>query len=442
MNKTEKYSPYKVIDKNFAAGGNAKVLLVKNEKGEKYALKSMKMNSAEDVRKIKRFLNEIKIVEKYQYKIKGIVPIVFKFIPEKINGDFEYTKDLKGVEVWYVMELAEPVSERLSDCDDLKEIIDCVISLSETLEELHRNKIVHRDIKPSNIYYYKSEWAFGDFGLVAYPDFENDALTKINERLGNHATIAPEMRRAGQVEDARPADVWSLAKTLWMLLTKNSDLCFEGTYSRSDKEISIAKYWKEWPISSLHDILEISTSYEPKSRIDITEFSTLLKEYKEMIMHKGRILSYEELKLRESKSKDRIYFHNSANSIISRDEVIREHYSQVCQEAYFIKQDQAEEATILKYIKKELEFFYTKKYLISPILRHFRNENLPSIRIYVEYTDFMYKFVTALVCSEKMISSFNTPLLLENYYDSKGEVDYKIIDKFIQIIDLNSMNSV
>ncbi|GAS80318.1 protein kinase domain-containing protein [Paenibacillus amylolyticus] len=442
MKSNEKYAPYEVINKNFGVGGNARVFLVKDESGKEYALKSIIINSKQDAKKVKRFLNEIKIVEEFQDNIQGIIPIRYKFIPESMQDGFEYTDDFKGVEIWYVMEIAEPISNKLNGCNDLKEIIDCFISLAETLKELHKHEIVHRDIKPSNIYYYKNTWAFGDFGLVAYPEFENDDLTGKDERVGNHATIAPEMRRAGEVKDARPADVWSLAKTLWMLITKNSTLCFEGTYNRADIEISVAKYWKEWPINLLHDILEKATSYEQKNRINITEFLNLLKEYKKLLVEKMRVLSYKELKEKEKESEEGRYFHNSANSIVDTHELIDYHYSLVCQQEHFINNGQEEETQILKYIKKKMELYCEKKYFISPILKHFRNENLPAIRIFVEYTGTMSKFVTALVCVDKKVSSFNTPPQLNNYYNKDGSLDYIVIDEFIRIIDSNSMNSV
>ncbi|ODP26621.1 Non-specific serine/threonine protein kinase [Paenibacillus nuruki] len=439
MNTNNKYDPYEVKDFKYASGGNANVFLAEDKMGKKYALKTIKINSAKDAKKVKRFLNEIKVVENYQNKIKGIIPIRYKFIPEKISRDFIYTKDLNGTELWYVMDLAEPIFQKLKNWDDLKVIIDCVISLAETLEELHSHKIVHRDIKPSNLYYYEDNWAFGDFGLVSYPDSEDHKLTAKNERVGNYATIAPEMRRAGQIEDARPADVWSLAKTLWMLITKEEADGFEGSYNRTDKRLSISSYCERMPTGSLHSILEKATSYNPEDRLNIREFLDLLKKYKEELVHRQKLLTFEELKKLEEASEDGRHFRNTANSIIDTREIIELHSSQVSQEFKF--EEDPEEMNILKYIKRQLEYSFTKKYYISPILKHFRNESFPAIRIFVEYTEAESKFVTALVGMDKEIHSFNTDHIL-NYYDKNGKIDYNLVDQFIEELDSVSMNAI
>ncbi|WP_054943646.1 protein kinase domain-containing protein [Paenibacillus ihuae] len=443
MKKTNNYAPFEVIDRNFASGGNAKILLVQDKKGKKYALKSIKINSIQDAKKVNRFLNEINIVEKFQDKIQGIIPLRYKSIPEKIKDEFEYTEDLKGNELWYVMELAEPIFEKLGTCDDLEVIIDCLISLSKTLVKLHSHRIVHRDIKPSNIYYHRGEWAFGDFGLVAYPDFEDNKLTGKDERVGNYATIAPEMRRAGQVKDARPADVWSLAKTLWMLITKNESYCFEGSYNRKDEAISISKYWKEVPITLLHDILESATRYEEKDRVDINQFSIMLMEYKELLVEKKSILSYEELQALVKQSEDGRIYRNSADSTVDTIELIEDfHFHRVNQELKFLARDLADEVDILKYIKMKLEFFSPKKYIVSPIIEHFRNESMPAIKIFVNYTETKSKFVTFIVCADKEVHIFNQGYIMSDYYDTDGLVDYSKVDHFINLIDSISMKSI
>ena len=48
-----------------------------------------------------------------------------------------------------------------------------------------------------------------------FPD--NDDFTKSDRGLGAIFTIAPEMKRNPKPADASKADVFSLAKTLWML---------------------------------------------------------------------------------------------------------------------------------------------------------------------------------------------------------------------------------
>ncbi|WP_415640182.1 protein kinase domain-containing protein, partial [Paenibacillus taichungensis] len=340
-----------MIDRNFAFGGNGNLYLVKDENEIKYVLKILKIHSAKDVKKVKRFLNEIKFVEEYQDEIQGIIPIRFTYIPEELKSEFEFTADLKGTELWYVMDLAEPIAEKLGETRDLEMIIESLISLSQTLAELHSHIIVHRDIKPSNLYYYKDTWAFGDFGLVAYPEIDDKNLTGKDERIGNYATIAPEMRRGGLVEDARPADVWSLAKTLWMLITYNDSSCFEGSYSRNVEEISVSRYLKGVPTDLLHNILECASRYEPKNRVDIKEFLRMLEGYRDLLSDKKRIFSYKELQVLSHQSEEGRFFHNSADRTVATDQLIK-NFNLILenQEYYFRTQQLDDEVDILKYI--------------------------------------------------------------------------------------------
>ncbi|ULO04825.1 protein kinase [Paenibacillus sp. 19GGS1-52] len=441
MIKRKNYLPYKVIDSKFASGGNAKVMLVEDKNKNQYALKSLRVNESRDATKVKRFLNEIKIVEKYQNKIKGIVPIRYKYIPEEFENDFKYSDHFKGLEIWYVMDLAESIENKLGNCDELEIIIDCLISLSETLAELHKHRIVHRDIKPSNIYYYKNKWAFGDFGLVAYPEFD-DGLTQINDRIGNYATIAPEMRRVKLAEDARPADVWSLAKTLWMLLTNNWVSCFEGLYNSKDEAISITKYWTNVPIAHLEKILERAIRYEPQHRVDINEFLVLLNEYKVLLNEKKSILSYEELQVLREDSEGGIVYQNSADRTVDTNELIWDfHYKWVSKEIKFIEAGLDDEVSVLKYIKMKLEFYSSNEFIVSPVISHYYNPTMPAIKIFIKYTAKMSKFVTFMICADKKIHEFTHGYTLNCYYDSDENIDFKLVDKIIDKIYEISMKS-
>ena len=98
------------------------------------------------------------------------------------------------------------------------------MQLCETLCALHDKGIHHRDIKPSNIYYYGGRFALGDFGLVDFPD--NDDFTK---------------------SDRSKADVFSLAKTLWMFLS-DDEKGFDGAYDYLDQSHSmryVSRFRKE-----------------------------------------------------------------------------------------------------------------------------------------------------------------------------------------------------
>lgn len=251
---------YEMI-KELGEGGNAKVFLVKDKKtSNDYALKTLYNKSEE---KKSRFIDEIHII--YQNSdIKGIIPII----------------DYSEKEYWYTMPIAISVIDYIkSEKKEVKEIIFGVIELAETLEKLHSRGIAHRDIKPSNLYYFEGRYCLGDFGLVEFPDNPND-FTRSDKGLGAVFTIAPEMKRDPKHADGKKADVFSLAKTMWMLLT-GDERGFDGVYNYLDKSHSLRSLdkFKEEHTVEIEKLLVSSTGNNPEERPDMVSFGKQLKEW-------------------------------------------------------------------------------------------------------------------------------------------------------------------
>lgn len=252
------------------SGGNANIYRVEcKEDHGKYALKYLLdkwMGKGDKSEKVVRFRNEIDVTEKCK-EIPGVIPIISS------------SKD----ECWYVMPLATPIIEYISDNRiDIEGIVSCVISLAGTLEKLHAKDICHRDIKPANLYYYDGRAVFGDFGLVDFPENEGN-LTKSNERLGATFTIAPEMKRNPKEANPKKSDVYSLAKTMWMLLA-DDDKGFEGAYDYLDQShgLSYLSKYRNKHLVELEELLRDSTDNDPTRRPTITEFKERLLRWREV----------------------------------------------------------------------------------------------------------------------------------------------------------------
>lgn len=243
-------------------GGNAEVYHVKhNATGQEYALKDLVKGGPE---KRSRFIEEIHIMRKYGSTITGILPI------------FYYSED----KYWYTMPIAMPVMKYIKIKElNIKEIITYTIDLCDTLIGLHKEGISHRDIKPSNIYFYDQRFYFGDFGLVDFPESEND-FTKSDKGLGAIFTIAPEMKRNPKDADGKKADVFSFAKTVWMFLS-DDEKGFDGVYNYKDPQFGlhyIAKYKNEHLVE-LEELLTDATSNDPSERPTISEFKDRLNNW-------------------------------------------------------------------------------------------------------------------------------------------------------------------
>lgn len=246
------------------SGGNGDVRKVMNKAtNELVALKSLSDNAINDREKRLRFEDEIGTMLAVGPNNAGVIPI----LDYSIEG------------CWYTMPIAEKIEGK---CDDIDKTIDAIIQIAETLVQLHAQGYAHRDIKPMNILYYNGRFVLCDFGLVDIPDNPHN-LTRKNQRLGAVRTIAPEMTRDPKHADGQKADVYSLAKTLWILLTGNRN-CFEGHYNFMDNTLSLHQFdeLKKHHLVEIDQLLTTSTANNPEDRPTMTEFCDALKKWKKI----------------------------------------------------------------------------------------------------------------------------------------------------------------
>lgn len=244
-------------------GGNANVYKVSDidDKNSYYALKTLK-----DVREksYSRFKDEITALINLQDVI-GVVNII------------EYNLDSE--QPYYVMPLGVSIDKYLYRQSPL---ILCQLfkRLIETLIILHNRDYTHRDIKPSNILIINGYPCFSDFGLVDFPN--KSKITKTRESVGPKWTIAPEMKRNSTISEFKKADVYSLAKTLWILITKN-ETAFEGQYdingimsiSKNKNLKSSNNLFDDWNFNStilLEKLLTKATDSNPENRPSCEQF--------------------------------------------------------------------------------------------------------------------------------------------------------------------------
>lgn len=255
---------YELID-DLGEGGNAKVYHVKClENDRNFALKELVSKGAE---KKGRFIDEINIIINNCENINGIIPII----------------DFSIEQYWYVMPVAKPAMDYILENNlNITEIVIGTLELCQTLETLHEKDVSHRDIKPSNIYYYEGKFCLGDFGLVDFPENEND-FTRSDKGLGAIFTIAPEMKRNPKNADGKKADVFSLAKTMWMFLTKD-EKGFDGVYNFLDESHSLRffKQAKDFHLVELDELLIDGTANDPNARPTMREFKERLENWLEI----------------------------------------------------------------------------------------------------------------------------------------------------------------
>lgn len=185
-------------------GANAEVWQARRDDASLVALKVLKITKT-DREPFKRFVDEIEFHRRERGR-PGILPILDASIPDKPS---------RQDPAWFSMPVARPIREALGEHPDLEVVVQVVTDLAATLTQLAQDGISHRDLKPENILALGREVLLADFGLVSFPG--KDPITTDAKALGPRNYIAPEMLTRPAEADARLADVYSLAKTMWVL---------------------------------------------------------------------------------------------------------------------------------------------------------------------------------------------------------------------------------
>ncbi|MDN8593346.1 protein kinase [Paenibacillus sp. 11B] len=258
---------YVYDDKNdlLGKGGSGNVYRATRD-GKQFALKiaqnkmpkKVETNSEKTTeRRLKRFEIEAR---KGQQLVKdgmrGLIPIL----------DFECDPEQR---YFLVMPIATPLSEKIKAKHNIYELTAIVRELAQVLVALHEREHSHRDIKPENILFYNDCYCLSDLGLLAYPEKEH--FTPDEELVGNRKTVAPELRINANFEsDHRPADVYSFAKTAWMILTKE-EFAFDGQFNPLEN-VKLQQLYNKQHFAELYDLLREATIENPAKRPTIKEF--------------------------------------------------------------------------------------------------------------------------------------------------------------------------
>lgn len=259
---------YKII-KELGKGSNGIVYKVDDSQGNFFAKKVLK--NIKSKKNYERFKSEIEVLNNLKSK-KGIIEIIEHHFPEKIsNNDLPY----------YIMPIGIPFKTFIKTASREK-IFNLIFELCDALEYLHSKGITHRDIKPDNILIINGSPVFSDFGLANFP--KKKKVSALNESIGPRWTIAPEMKRISSVAEFKRADIYSFAKTIWMILTQQW-LSFDGQYI-PNSNISIDNFvemkinkgsnfgeWDYFSVVLLNKLLTQSTDNDPQKRPNASAFN-------------------------------------------------------------------------------------------------------------------------------------------------------------------------
>lgn len=218
----------------------------------------------------------------------GVLPVIGAEVPEVPSNQQP---------AWLAMPIAETVREALADTPTLDEVVGAVRAYATTLAALAEQGVHHRDLKPDNLCRLDDEWVVGDFGLVKWPGKSN--ATEPGQKLGPANLVAPEMVQDATQAEAGPADVWSLAKVLWVLAT-GQNYPPPGQL-RIDVDATRLRSFTAHPRAvGLEGILEQATALDPMTRPDMQYLALELDAWSNPHQRKGEPPTVEDLAKRIS----------------------------------------------------------------------------------------------------------------------------------------------
>lgn len=209
--------PWTATGKTIGAGRQAQVVEVKPSNPEvpsQTAVMKVLANTA-SAQALQRFYREIKAIGELD---DPRIVTILDHSSQDTSDDFHF----------YVMPLYENTvlldSIAWGDTGRFrarpKEALAFVAQCAEAVELVHSASIIHRDIKPSNILLDEESGSpvILDFGCC-YMNEDGNAVTLVDEGVGTPNYMAPECEVGSDTNVEPSADVYSLGKLLWALLT-------------------------------------------------------------------------------------------------------------------------------------------------------------------------------------------------------------------------------
>lgn len=199
-------------EKPLGRGGQAEVFRVTDTRGEfqgEHALKRVLNPSRHD-----RFKREIEAIRTVQH------PNIIKLIDHSALGaaSGDAGKQFLVMPIADGGDLGQP-----GRVDLYRDSIDATVQVGKqlafALTAAHDAGIIHRDIKPANVLFtgIGHEVWLSDFGICLLR--ENTRLTDPEEVVGPRAFLAPELEDGGQLDVTPAADIYSLGKVLYYMIS-------------------------------------------------------------------------------------------------------------------------------------------------------------------------------------------------------------------------------
>lgn len=249
------------IEKWLGSGANGEVWSASSTKHKSVAVKVLTRSwSDPDSEPYRRFSAEVEVLRRIGDH-PGVLPLLDAAL------DIDRNRHLRP---WLATPVATSVPDALLESASLGNVVEIAAAVAQTLAELaSKHGVCHRDIKPSNLFRLDNRWCVGDFGLVTYADKE--AVTMEGAKIGPQYYIAPEQLLDNR-SDPGPGDVYSLAKTIWVLATGHTFPC-PGVLDHEDERTRLTSYIVAERARAIELLLAEATQLDPGRRPTMQQFA-------------------------------------------------------------------------------------------------------------------------------------------------------------------------
>lgn len=199
-------------------GGQGTVIRVKDSTGEldgEFALKRIS-----DINRRDRFRREVEAIKRLTDPATRLAhPNVITLIDHSALDDAnDADKQFLVMPIAHGGDLSAPGRLALYK-DSIDAVLQVAKQLASALIAAHAAQIIHRDVKPKNVLFTGNghETWLSDFGICLIR--EAPRLTETPEVMGPRAFMARELEDGGQLEVTPAADIYSLGKVIYYMLS-------------------------------------------------------------------------------------------------------------------------------------------------------------------------------------------------------------------------------